>query len=214
MKIIACVHGAGEELTALVAALHRQIRPPEEVLVSLPNTSSGSEVSQYSKVTRVESTEDDPLVSILSLAIERLHQLTPAERYDAAFLLLSSRVELRKDAVDYLRRTYVPGRIVAYQTENPYSIGGLTVSRLDASGVVLVPCRVVEKLSQDWEEMSRKLRELPGYKGIGLGWWCARRQIPSGIVGSAVRYARSLDAFTMDDVERAGDHITNFWCAE
>ncbi len=213
MKIIACVYAAGEPGVELVASLHRQIRPPEDVLVAIPNTSNGEDLIKYSRVSLVEATEQAPLVALLTLALNRWRTLSTAERYDTAFLFAHN-VEVRKDAVDYLRKTYVPGRVVCFASENPYSIAGQNVTRLDATGVLLVPCRIMEKIDQDWADLSSKLISLPGYKGVGLGWWAASRGVQAGCVGAAIRYARPLEAFDMANVDLAGDHITNFWCAE
>lgn len=213
MKIIACVHGAGDEAVSLVASLHRQIRPPEEVIVTVPNTTSGQPFAAFSKVSSILATEQAPLVAVLGAAYAKWQTLTPAERYDTAFLLLHN-TELRKDAVDYLRRTYVPGRVVTYHTEDPYQIAGYAVTRLEASGAVLVPSRVFEKLSVDWAEMYRKLLQLPGSKGVGFGWWCASKGVQCGAVGAAVRYARPFESLDIAQVDAAGDHITNFWCAQ
>lgn len=213
MRIIACVHGDGDDGVALVAAVHRQIRPPEEVIVVVSSESSACDFTNYSRVTNVTTDSRPVLVGLLEAAMHRMSSMSPAEKYETAFML-AERTELRKDATDYLRKTYMPGRIVCFHTENAYLIAERLATRLDPSGVVLVPCRVLERLVSEWQQFSGLLSDMQGSRGVGFGWWCASKGIQTGAIGAAVRYARPLDGLDMNMVEMAGDHISNFWRAE
>ncbi len=182
MKIIACVV---DEATSVM--LRRQIRAPEEIVVC---EGSGSVLER-----------------MLSGAFERWSLLETRDR-DVCFLLVDGCV-LRKDALDYLRKTYVPNRIATYNPENPFNMRGKHLKRLDPSGCVLLPSKFMRLNEGKKDELLDWMRRCEGSKGVALGYWCACQNIPAVYIGSTEVYCTSNTQVDMTEVDKAGDFISS-----
>ncbi len=190
MKIVCLVFsqiGSEEGKTASIM-MSRQIRAPEEVHV-------------------VEG-DSDPVSTLLAEAFRMWHTLTDSQQRDTAFLL-QGQCEIRKDAVDYLRKTYVPSRIVTYLQQNPFLINGVHAMPLDPSGLVLLPPRFFRMASTKADELVTFIKSTPGSKSTAFGYFVAKHfGIPAGALGSVVPYCRPLKQWDMTLVEETGDYLS------
>ncbi len=182
MKIIACVVD-----DSMVPVLKRQIRAPEEILVA---EGEGSYISR-----------------MLSTVFNYWSNLSSKER-DVCFLLVGG-CSLRKDALDYLRKTYVPNRIATFSPENPFMMRGMHVKRIDPSGCVLLPSKFMRLNEGRKDELLDWIWRCEGSKGIALGYWCAKQNIPAVYIGSTEVYCTPNTSVDMTEVDKAGDYISN-----
>ncbi len=170
---------------ATAASVRRQLRAPEEVLEA--------------------STER--LSDLLEAGLARWGELTEKERADSCLLLVSD-CDLRRDAVDYLRKTYVPGRVVTLYGQDALLVKGVHCFRLEASFCVMLSSRAVRAVGQETVAMMRSAAAEGGSEGLVLGWQLAGMGIKCGAVGASVQYARPLVNPTMAAVEAAGDYLS------
>ncbi len=205
MKIIACVF---EDISknSIISMLKRQIRAPEEILVcgkeDVRDRCAGDTV-----VYMGDMGCESEMESVLRMAFKRWSSMDSSER-DVCFLLVGDCV-LRKDAVDYLRKTYVPGRISTFSSENPYFMRDTHVRRLDPSGCVLISAKFMRSNEGRQDDLFRWISTCPGSKGVALGYWCAKQKIPALHIGATVVYCEPNNRVDMTLIDSTGDYISN-----
>ncbi len=189
MRIICLVYEGDdkEQARQAVSMMHRQIRAPEDV--------------------RSVVGDGQPIEVLLRHAFEAWRQLDERGQRDTA-VLLQHDCELRKDAVDYLRKTYMPGRVVTYLQENPYLINGHHAMRLDPAGLVLLPPRFFRQVQGREDEVLDFVHSTPGSKELAFGYVVAKEGIQAGALGSMIPYCRPLHVVNMAEVETTGDFLT------
>ena len=191
MRIVCLVFSQiGSEVGKIASTMmQRQIRPPEEVRI-------------------VEGDSDsNPLVCLLREAFNVWRSLDESSQRDTC-VLLQSDCEVRKDAVDYLRKTYVPGRIVTYLQQNPFLINGIHAMPLDPSGLVLLPPRFFRVTESEYEKLLEFVDTTPGCKATAFGYFVAERKLLAGTLGSTVPYCRPNTRWDMARVEITGDYLS------
>lgn len=205
MKLIACVYEDATK-SSMIPMLKRQIRAPEEILVcgmeDVRERCIGDTVMYMGDMGGESEME-----SLLRMAFKRWTEMHTSER-DVCFLLVGDCV-LRKDAIDYLRKTYVPGRVSTYSSDNPYFMRDTHVRRLDPSGCVLISAKFMRSNEARQYELFKWISSCPGSKGIALGYWCAKQKIPALHIGATVIYCEPNNRMDMTQIDLAGDYISN-----
>ncbi len=171
--------------TEAAPSVRRQIRAPEETV-------------------DVGSTR---MSVLLRAGLSRWAALEERERADTCVMAVAQS-DLRRDAVDYLRKTYVPGRAVALYGQDPYYIGGVHCHRLDPSFCVLLSPRALRAITEEVLQRMAEVGELGGSEGVVLGWALASAGVKCGVLGASVQYARPLVMPTMAEVDVAGDYLS------
>ncbi len=170
---------------ATAPSVRRQIRAPEEVLEA----------------------PSERLSDLLEAGLRRWEELTEKERADSSLLLVSD-CDMRRDAVDYLRKTYVPGRAVTLFGQDPLLVKGVHCCRMEASFCVMLSARAVRALGAETVAMMRSAAAESGSEGLILGWQLSGMGVKCGAVGASVQYARPLVNPTMAAVDAAGDYLS------
>lgn len=145
--------------------------------------------------------------SLLKCAFARWSEMGSKER-DVCFLFVGDCV-LRKDATDYLRKTYVPGRISTFSAVNPYFMRETHVRSLDPNECVLISSKFMRMMEDKQDALSKWIRGFNGSKNIAFGYWCAKAGITTTYVGATVQYCNSNSPPNHEEIETAGDFITS-----
>lgn len=205
MKIVACVYEeSGKE--SMIPVLRRQIRAPEEILVCGWGV---EDRCTYDNTVYMGKEEDGacPMAALLRCAFERWERMESKER-DVCFLFVGDCV-LRKDATDYLRKTYVPGRVATFSGMNPYLIRNTYTRCLDPSECVLLSSKFMRMNEDKKDRLIQWIKDCQGSKGVALGYWCAKAYIPAVYIGATVQYCTPSSRPPHQDIEAAGDFISS-----